>query len=150
MILVVGGHLSQYVTDYQIPENLQARFQWLAQRDSEVYQDLLAHFQKEECRLIADGLAMKVPLFLNQLRTRQDVTRDLRQIIRVGNHQLTLEFRNSHAGVSVRKDPEEVFLGSTATSGGRAMTPSASSSTGCLGLALVTLIFTYAVGTSIL
>ena len=92
-------HLMEVVKEYQIPEPLERRFQWLSAGDVNVEQQLLNHFLQRERDLITQGMKDRVPVLLGHLKEHGSNTQKLEQNITIGKHSLLIRFESNNNGV---------------------------------------------------
>jgi len=103
--LVVGTHcplneivsrvqetLSEKVSHYTIPPQLQGRFAWLAAGDVSVAQELLNHFLDEEKALVVADAKERIPVLLRGANINSDVIARVTQRYEVGRHAIDLVF----------------------------------------------------------
>lgn len=106
----VKQHLSKVVQEYKIPESITKRFQWLAQDDVELQQELCNYFLQLNREVVSEAADHRVPSLLNQMRVSSDLHQQIRQTIKVGNHQLELVFHPKVSGISTERPLERATV----------------------------------------
>ena len=97
----VTSHLETVVTRYEIPASMEARFDWLAQRDVSVKQQLLNHLQQQERALLADALRVQLPVLMDHLRSGGGaLTTHAANVLNVGKHEVRIVFSDKVAGIT--------------------------------------------------
>lgn len=88
---IVRSHFDNVVSSYRIPDQLNARFNWLSSGDVELKQDLLNHLLKMENELIELGVREQLPVLETYLASASEgVFVHTSQWLRVGGHELEL------------------------------------------------------------
>ena len=87
----VKAHFNNVVQPHQIPGELIGRFSWLSDGDVGLQQQLYNHFTSLEQPILIEGLAQRLPLFLEQIR--HSVGASVVQNLRIGNHEVNLHFQ---------------------------------------------------------
>ncbi len=88
----VANHLEEVVVRYEIPSQMQKRFDWLAQGDVGVKQQLLNHFREQEKLLLCGALELQLPTLLNHLNSNAGAnTTSVREVVQVGKHTVNIE-----------------------------------------------------------
>ncbi len=82
---VVRNHVNATVNKHGVPENLQRRFQWLADGDSKLMQDLLNHFLIRDRQQAVEVSHAIVSLLLPQAQ-KGDALKGFRRELKVGGH----------------------------------------------------------------
>ncbi len=112
----VRAHIEAVVIEYQIPETLERRFEWLSAGDVHVKQELLNHLRQMEKSLIVEGARLQAPIMLDHLRNGDgNYTHRIAQVLRIGKHELELSIERYSSGV-VLVEPSVVSRASTASS----------------------------------
>jgi hypothetical protein len=116
-LVAIDNHIEQVVTAYQIPKELEARFEWLSQGDVGAKQQLLNHFRSLECRLVSDGARLQLPVMINHFKSSAgDLTQRMAQILKIGKHELELLIDRDFESVAMEEWRPE--LPTKSTSGG--------------------------------
>jgi DNA-binding NarL/FixJ family response regulator len=98
----VRRHMDEVVLQYQIPAQLEQRFNWLAAGDAHVKQSLLNHFQQHEKQLVAEAARVQLPVMIEHLRSDAGQnTHRMAQVLIVGNHELELALDKRTSGVAI-------------------------------------------------
>lgn len=92
----VAQTLDANVSSYGIPPNVAARFDWLADGDVKVKEQLLNYFRQQEKALALEKVRLELPILQNQMRNHASVTGLVRAVLQVHKHQVA---------VRVRKEP---------------------------------------------
>lgn len=97
----VRNHLEQTIVPREIPKGLESRFDWLADGDVAIKQQLLNHFQQQESQLLEEAIKTKLPILLEHVKSLQgDHTTNATQELNVGRHKVELVLMESASGVS--------------------------------------------------
>ena len=113
-------HIEDVVVRYQIPDQLERRFQWLAAGDAKIRQELLNHFRNLEKELVVSAARVQVPVLLDHLRAdTARYTKHVSQTLIVGKHQLELLLDKDAQGVRLEEPGPAWSSGSSAGSGGQ-------------------------------
>lgn len=100
VIRKVTEHTISVVTEFEIPENFERRFEWLAAGDVSVRQKLLNHFQELERQAIIFGAQQQVPAVMEHLASSSSrLTQSAVQDLKIGNHNIRLEFSRDTLGI---------------------------------------------------
>ena len=100
VIRKVTAHTISVVTEFEIPENFERRFEWLAAGDVSVRQKLLNHFQELERQAIIFGAQQQVPAVMDHLASSSSrLTQSAAQDLKIGNHNIRLEFSKDPLGI---------------------------------------------------
>ena len=113
----IRSHLMEVVKEYQIPEPLERRFQWLSAGDVNVQQQLLNYFLQREKDLITQGMKDRVPVLLGHLREHGSNTQKLEQNITIGKHSLDIHFNSKNNGVRFVEPSSHKIHGSKSSTG---------------------------------
>jgi len=98
----IRSHLDEVVVGYKIPEQLEARFNWLSAGDVAVKQQLLNHLRSQERALVAEGARLQLPVLTEHLRSDTDgLTTRAAQMLRIGKHEIELLIDKTASGVSL-------------------------------------------------
>jgi hypothetical protein len=87
---VVMQHLNGVVNSYSIPKDVQNRFNWLADGDIRVKEDLLNFFRKMERDLMLERVSAEMPVLQRQMLVHDDITDSLRSVIQVHKHEVNI------------------------------------------------------------
>lgn len=100
----IDRHISEVVTSYNIPHQIEARFEWLSQGDVNVKQQLLNHLRNQERTLVSQGVHLQLPVMINHLKSDAGVlTHRMTQTLKIGKHQLELFIDREFDGVSLEE-----------------------------------------------
>ena len=102
VIDTIQSHLMNVVVNYEIPEPLQRRFNWLAAGDVNVKERLLNYFLQREKSLILQAMEYRIPVLLNHLKENRSITHKMRQQIEIGKHKLDLQFNTKKSGIKLQ------------------------------------------------
>ncbi|HUV59167.1 MAG TPA: hypothetical protein VMW09_03540 [Desulfatiglandales bacterium] len=115
IIDTIQSHLMNVVVNYQIPEPLQRRFNWLAAGDVNIKEQLLNYFLQKEKSLILHAMEYRIPVLLNHLKENRSITHKMRQQIEIGKHKLDLQFNTKKSGIKLQ-DRSEFWASKTSAS----------------------------------
>jgi hypothetical protein len=91
IVRLIDEHISEVVHDYKIPDTLEKRFNWLADNDVAVKQQLLNHLRNLDKRLVIEAGGLQVASMLNHLSNEQpNFTQMYTHTVIVGKHKLKL------------------------------------------------------------
>lgn len=122
----VAETLDEVVASYSIPPNLAARFDWLAEGDVKVKEQLLNYFRRQEKALAVEKVKQELPILQNQMRNHSGVTELVRSVLQVHKHQVAIRVgKDASAAIEVDRTPRG---------------PSPSSAGGFLGWGLLALL----------
>jgi len=97
----VKQHLEDVVIHYQIPNSMEARFNWLSQGDVEVKQKLLNYFQQQEKQLLTEALRTQLPILKSHLNSEKgSLTTHAAQALKVGKHEVKVVVSEGVDGIS--------------------------------------------------
>jgi hypothetical protein len=80
--------LTAEVQDYNIPENVKNRFDWLAAGDVSVKEHLLNYFRQMDRKIATDSLHQQLPVLQAQMRDHSDHTGSVHTRIQVHKHSV--------------------------------------------------------------
>lgn len=89
----VEQHFSSVVKAHEIPGEIVGRFSWLADGDVKLQQQLYNYYSSLEQPILMQGLAERLPLFLEQVKN--SIGTSVAQNIRIGNHEVNLRFHSA-------------------------------------------------------
>jgi len=101
IIDTIKTHLMNVVVNYEIPEPLQRRFNWIAAGDVNVKQQLLNYLRQKEKALILHAIKHRIPVLLNHLGEHGSITRKMHQQIEIGKHKLELQYDPQKTGIKL-------------------------------------------------
>ena len=91
IVAIVEQYISTVVINYQIPSELERRFNWLAADDVGVKQNLLNHLRNLDRSLVVEASRLQAGLMVQHLRNDQaNQTHRLDHTVNVGKHYLKL------------------------------------------------------------
>ena len=113
----IDRHIEEVVTAHHIPKELEARFEWLAQGDVNVKQQLLNHLRGLERKLVSDGARLQLPVMIDHLKSNAGaLTHRMTQTLKIGKHELELLIDREFDGVALEEWKPPVSI-KTATGG---------------------------------
>lgn len=100
----IHENLNASIQDYNIPENVKNRFDWLAAGDVAVKEHLLNYFRQMDKKVAADSLQEQLPLLQAQMRNNANHTGSVHTRIQIHKHaveiwmdpRLDAQFRVGH------------------------------------------------------
>lgn len=98
----VREHITEVVSSFKIPSDMERRFSWISQGDVQIKQQILNHLREQEKLLVIVGVRQQASVLLEKLRGDRD-----RQIFRmnhvfqIGKHELHVVFGHDQKGVSL-------------------------------------------------
>jgi hypothetical protein len=101
IIDTIQSHLLDVVVNYDIPEPLQNRFNWLCGGDVNIKQQLLNYFLHKERDLITYAMNHRLPVLLKHLNEYGQNIHKMNQQIEIGKHKLSLEFSSKVLGIQL-------------------------------------------------
>lgn len=106
VVTTVVGVLDQVVTSYSVPSNVTARFDWLADGDVAIKEQLLNYFRQQEKALAVEKVRLEIPVLQKQLRDHPNVTSLVRSVLQVHKHQIAIRVRKgSETTIEVDRNP---------------------------------------------
>ncbi len=100
----IRTHLDNVVVSHQIPQQLEARFNWLSSGDVAVKQQLLNHLRSQERALIAEGARLQMPVLTEHLKSdAQALTTRVAQQLRIGKHEIELLIDINATGIALEE-----------------------------------------------
>jgi len=100
LTLMVREHFKEKVLSYNIDDTLSNRFDWLAENDSKLCQDLRNHFLHLEKEQLATASFDRIGIMLEQIQRTETKHQTLKQIFEVGKHKVELQFSSESEGIS--------------------------------------------------
>lgn len=98
--------LDEVVTTYNVPSNISARFDWLADGDIAIKEQLLNYFRQQEKYLAVEKVRLEIPVLQKQLRDHPNVTSLVRSVLQVHKHQIAVRVRKgSETAIEVDRNP---------------------------------------------
>lgn len=103
---VVAAHvrhrLHNVVSDHRIPAEISERFDWLAQNDAELRQQLCNHYQQLDKDVVARFAESRFEQIIEAIRggDSSNVSTQVRQVVRVGKHEVIVCFDSRAEGIS--------------------------------------------------
>jgi hypothetical protein len=107
----VANTLNKTVTEYDIPTNVQNRFNWLAGQDVKIKEQLLNHFRQAEKQLALDKVTAELPVLQRQVREHSAVTRMAKTVLQVYKHQISIWIDNGLADTFCEGQPANTRSG---------------------------------------
>lgn len=101
IIDTLQSHLLNVVVNYDIPELLQNRFNWLSGGDVDIKQQLLNYFLQKEKELIVHAMHHRIPVLLKHLDEHGQNIHKMKQQIDIGKHRIDLEFDSKISGIKL-------------------------------------------------
>jgi len=100
----VRAHIDEVVLSYRVPPTLERRFNWLADGDVGIKQDLLNYLRQMEKGLVVEGARTQLPVMLDHLKSpASEQTHRLSQTLIVGNHHLEILLDRTFEGVALEE-----------------------------------------------
>jgi len=91
LVSTIETYITAVVQNYRIPESLENRFDWLAEDDIEVKQQLLNHLQNLDKTLVTEAATSQAKAMLEHLSTQNaGYTQLYSHTVSVGKHELQL------------------------------------------------------------
>ncbi|WP_223547918.1 hypothetical protein [Pseudomonas sp. A-B-19] len=87
---VVVEKLDQVVLSYGLPENVKARFAWLASGDVVIKEQLLNHFRQLQKSIAAEKVSLEIPVLQKQVLDHPDTTGLVRSHIEIHKHVVSI------------------------------------------------------------
>lgn len=98
---IVKEHLEKVVINYEIPNTIEARFNWLSQGDIDIKEQLLNYFRQQKKLLLSDALQTQLPVLMNHLNSEKGTfTTHVEQMLNVGKHEVHIVFNKLVNGIS--------------------------------------------------
>ena len=122
----VQVNLQELVQNYQVSSTIRDRFEWLAQRDTKLQEELENHFMQQRRSILAHACHSRIPALIAQIR-QGGVHRGINQTIIVGNYKLALRFDPKATGIS-QSAPRVIKKSNASDSNGGCLASSCASS----------------------
>jgi hypothetical protein len=100
---LIEAHFTNVVQPHTIPSDIVKRFSWLANGDVGLQQQLCNHFASLEQPILLQGLAQRLPLFLQHIRS--SVGTSVVQNFIIGNHEVILHFESVPGTIKAGNPP---------------------------------------------
>lgn len=94
--------LEDVVLHYNVPENVQNRFTWLAAGDVRVKEQLLNYFRQAEKQLLLEKLKLELPVLQRHMQSNPRTMHQARQSLAINKHQFDIWVENG-SGNTVRE-----------------------------------------------
>lgn len=105
---MVREHFNAKVKSYTIDATISKRFDWLAENDSKLCQDLKNHFLHLEKKQLTAASFDRIGIMLEQIQRTETLHQTLKQIFEVGKHKVELQFSPESKGISDQA-PKQVY-----------------------------------------
>jgi len=113
----IRERLTKVIQDYNIPENVKNRFDWLAGGDISVKEHLLNHFRQMDKNIAADSLNEQLPVLQTQMRNHSGHTGSIHTKIQIHKHSVQI-WIDPRLGAEFREgQPEKTASASGSTYG---------------------------------
>ena len=86
----VVNELDENVSQYNIPEEVQNRFDWLSSGDVRIKEELLNYFRQLQKRLAVAKAKEEIPVLQRQIRDHPDVTKHAKSILQIYKHSVEI------------------------------------------------------------
>lgn len=97
----IGDHFNEVAIHHKIPEQIEARYNWLSQGDVATKQKLMSFFREKESVLVDQLLRKQVPILIKNFReTSSSLTKNFSQELKVGKHTVRVELNEKVDGIS--------------------------------------------------
>lgn len=96
----VRNHFEDKVQPHSINETITNRFSWLAQEDSQLYQQLKNHFLQLERDQLTNASFDRIAVLLKNFKANTNVSQSIQQEFQVGKHSVILNFNEHVEGIS--------------------------------------------------
>ena len=106
----IEAYLANQSVLYAIPEELEARFDWLSSNDVTVKQQLLNHFMNEQRKAAIASVRLNIPMMLDRMNTdTEGRISKLIHTVYVGNHQLEVKADPLRTGFTLSDSPNDAI-----------------------------------------
>jgi len=82
--------LDEMVDSYYIPDNVRNRFNWLAQGDVTVKEELLNYFREQQKNLSVEKLQQEAPVLQKQVREHGNITGKAKTVLQIDKHEINI------------------------------------------------------------
>ena len=103
VVNVVEAHFASQASGHMIPEEMVARFDWLAQGDIRVKQQLLNHMQDMEKQVAGHALRSKLEMLKSQIQSSHSGR--FVETIEIGKHKVLINYNEMTNGISETPPP---------------------------------------------
>lgn len=131
---MIREHFREKVQSYTIDETISKRFDWLAENDSTLCQDLRNHFLHLEKEQLSVASFDRIGIMLEQIQRTETSYQTLKQTFEVGKHKVELQFSPESEGISSKPPKQTYSLSSRSSS-------SDDTNWGCLVIIAIVIIF---------
>lgn len=100
---LVEAHFALQASGHTIPEEMVARFEWLAQGDIGIKQQLLNYMQAMEKQVVGDVLQSKIAMLKSQIQTSH--AGSFTETIEIGKHKAVIKYNEMTNGISETAPP---------------------------------------------
>jgi hypothetical protein len=90
LAFLVSNKLDETVTEYNIPEAIKNRFNWLSAGDVSVKEKLLNHFRQIQKGLAVEKARAEIPVLQRQMREHPDITGHAKSILKIYKHEVNI------------------------------------------------------------
>lgn len=91
VVSVVRIYFDDVVSDHNIPDQMERRFNWLSAGDVQIKQQLLNHLRSQERTLLSEGVKLQLPVLIEHLRAdTSSLTSRVSQTLKIGKHELEI------------------------------------------------------------
>lgn len=108
---IVSSKLDQAVTEYNIPENIKNRFNWLSAGDLDLKEKLLNHFRQMQKRLAVEKARAEIPILQKQIRDHPDITGHVKSVLQINKHQVGIWIDKKLDAEIFEREPKRLFKG---------------------------------------
>lgn len=98
----LAAKLEEVVLNYNVPENVQNRFAWLASGDVRVKEQLLNYFRQTEKQLLLEKLKLELPMLQRHMQSSPQTMQTARQTLSINKHNFDIWIENG-SGTAVRE-----------------------------------------------
>lgn len=104
LVALLQSEVNRIDTDWEIPENLSNRFDWLAGDDSTTYQKLLSYIVDQECKLITAMLPHQITELLSHYHNEwSDTSNYFSHTVEIGKHSVEVRITDQANELTVGK-----------------------------------------------
>jgi len=87
---IITDQLDQTIVSYGLPENVKARFKWLAGGDVVIQEQLLNHFRHRQKVIATEKVILEIPVLQKQVLNHPDTTKLARSNIQIQKHVVSI------------------------------------------------------------